>query len=213
MVSDDHTQAVETVCPRCGHRVRMGGKSARQWFTVFFLPIFPISGRRQFSQCPNCGAQFAVGAAELAARVNAVEAEQNQRAIALYNSLRNSPANSVTLNDLMQMYAGMNEYDQAASAAAQFPEALNASEQCMATLGRVYLAQDRHAEAIQWFDAALARNPQLGEASYYKAVALMTAPSADPEAAVAAARQARNAGYPRADELLREAEKRRGQAG
>jgi len=209
IVSDvPEAAAVDTVCPRCGQPAKFVGRKARQWFTIFFVPVFPISGLQRFSQCSNCGAQFAVSAGDLASRLNAAEAEQSQRAIAMYNSLRNSPANSVTLNELMQLYASMHEYDQAAAAAAQFAEALNNSEQCMTTLGRVYLAQDRHAEAVKWFDAALARNPQLGEAAYYKAVAHLTGTPADPQAAAAAARQARNAGYPRAEELLREAEKR-----
>ena len=104
------------------------------------------------------------------------------------------------------MYAGMKEYQQAISAAAQFPQALHNSEQCMTTLGRVYLQQNQFPEAIQWFDAAIARNPLLGEAQYHKAVAhLLTAPP-DPQKAVAAARAARNAGFPNADALLREAE-------
>ena len=97
-------------------------------------------------------------------------------------------------------------FSQAISAANEFPQALQASEQCMSTLGRVYLASERRAEAIQWFDAALARNPGLGEAHYYKAVAHLTDNPPNYAAAVAAARQARNAGFPNAEELLREAE-------
>src|SRR5204863_9131432 len=132
----------------------------------------------------------------------------SQRAIALYNSLRNSPANSITLNELMTLYATINEFDQAISAARDFPQALNSSEQCMSTLGRVYLAKNDHAEAIRWFDEAIARNGSLGEAHYYKGVAYLTANPPDHDRAVASARAARSAGYPGADQLLREAESR-----
>ncbi len=100
----------------------------------------------------------------------------------------------------------MNEYAQAIAAANDFPEALAASEQCMSTLGRVYLANEQRPQAIEWFDKALARNSSLGEAHYYKAVAHLTNTPPDYGAAVAAARQARNAGFPNADALLREAE-------
>ncbi len=106
----------------------------------------------------------------------------------------------------MLMYASMNEYSQALSAANDFPEALTASEQCMSTLGRVYLANEQRAQAIEWFDKALARNPALGEAHYYKAVAHLTNTPPDYAAAATAARQARNAGFANADALLREAE-------
>ncbi len=106
----------------------------------------------------------------------------------------------------MTLYAGIGEFDQAVSAAGQFPDALNNSEQCMTTLGRVYLAQNDHATAIQWFDAALSRNETLGEASFHKAVAHLTSTPPDYPRAIASARAARSNGFPNADGLLREAE-------
>ena len=204
--SSDGVAPVRTVCPNCQTSADIVGRAYRQWFTLFFIPVFPVSGRTRFSQCSNCGAQFTLPADELGRNVAQAQQEQSQRAIALYNSLRNSPANSVTLNELMTLYAGMGEFDQAIGAAGQFPDALNASEQCMTTLGRVYLAQNKHAEAVQWFDAALARNDQLGEAHFHKAVAHLTSTPPDYEKAIAAARAARSAGFPNADALLREAE-------
>jgi len=208
IVSNDATAPVQTRCPRCGQQVSLVPKSYRNWFTVFFIPVFPISGRTPFCQCPSCGAQFQVPAEELRQRLADADRQQNQQAITLYNSLRASPSNSITLNQLMLMYAGMNDYRQAISAAHDFPEALNASEQCMSTLGRVYLASEEREQAIKWFEAALARNPQLGEAHYYKGVAYLTGQPADYQRAVASARAARNADYPGAEELLREAESR-----
>jgi tetratricopeptide (TPR) repeat protein len=206
IVGNDDVASVAGQCPRCGQQTTLVGKHYRSWFTLFFLPIFPMGRRQRFSQCTHCGAQFPVPLEELRSRLGQAEQHQSQQAIGLYNSLRSSPANSITLNDLMLMYASMKEFDQAASAANDFPEALNNSEQCMSTLGRVYLAMGRHADALRWFDAAIARNSALGEAHYHKAIAYLTGTPSDPQRAVAAARAARNAGYPRADELLREAE-------
>lgn len=206
IVSNDSSPAVQTVCPNCGQPSNFIGKSYRTWFTLFFIPIFPMSGAHSFSQCTLCGSQFPLTLNDLRRGVAQAESKQNEQAIGLYNSLRASPANSITLNQLMLAYAGMKEYDQAISAAREFPEALNASEQCMATLGRVLLAADRHDEALKWFDAALARNPMLGEAHYYKAVAHLTSTPPNYQAAVASARQARNASHPEAEALLREAE-------
>ncbi|HEV2293373.1 MAG TPA: zinc-ribbon domain-containing protein [Tepidisphaeraceae bacterium] len=204
--SSDGRPPVRTVCPNCNQTADIVGKSYRQWFTVFFIPVFPISGSTRFSRCTNCDATFEVGAEELSSRVAETQREQSQRTISLYNSLRNSPANSITLNELMTLYAGLGEFDQAISAAAQFPDALNNSEQCMTTLGRIYLAQNKHAEAIQWFDAALARNNLLGEAHFHKAVAHLTSTPPDYQKAIASARAARSNGFPNADALLREAE-------
>jgi tetratricopeptide (TPR) repeat protein len=209
IISDDPTApAVNAVCPRCGQRASIVGKTVRSWFTVFFIPVFPLSGSRRFSQCTNCHAQFPVEARQLGQQVAAAEQKQSQRAIGLYNSLRNSPANSITLNELMTLYASMNEFDQAISAAREFTQALHSSEQCMTTLGRIYLAKNDHGEAVRWFDEALKRNGALGEAHYYKGVAHLTGSPPDYERAVTSARAARNADYPGAEELLREAESR-----
>ena len=184
----------------------MVGKHYRQWFTLFFLPVFPISAARPFTQCTSCGAQFPVAPDQLQTRLAQNEQQQSQEAISLYNSLRASPANSITLNQLMMMYAGLKEYDQALGAAADFPQALHNSEQCMATLGRVYLARNDLDNAQRWFDAAITRNPQLGEAHYYKAVTHLMHVPPEADKAVVSARAARKAGYPNADALLKEAE-------
>jgi tetratricopeptide (TPR) repeat protein len=207
IISADHSaRAVETHCPRCGQFTHIVGKTYRNWFTLFFLPVFPLSGSKRFSECSACHAQFTVGLDDLRRSLADSQREQNEQAIALYNNLRASPSNSITLNQLMLMYAGMNEYGQAISAANDFPEALGASEQCMSTLGRVYLASEQRPQALHWFDEALKRNGTLGEAHYYKAVAHLTDTTPDFDAAVASARQARNAGYQNAEALLREAE-------
>jgi tetratricopeptide (TPR) repeat protein len=206
--SDATVDPVEAVCPRCGQRAQIVGKVYRPWFTLFFIPVFPVGGAKRFSQCSQCGAQFPVEARQLGRQVAAADQQQMQRAIALYNSLRNSPGNSVTLNELMTMYASIGEYDQAISAARDFPQALDASEQCMVTLGRVYLAKNEHGEAIGWFDRAIARNPALAEAHYFRGVAHLTASPPNYEAAAASARAARSNGYPDADQLVREAESR-----
>jgi tetratricopeptide (TPR) repeat protein len=183
-------------------------KSVRSWFTFFLIPIFPVSGKTTISQCGNCRMQFRLSPQELSTRVAASQQQQMQQAIQMYNSLRTSPANAVTLNNLLLLYLELHELDQAVSAANEFPQALNASEQCMTTLGRVLMERGQHAEAIKWFDAALARNAMLGEAAYCKAVALMNLSPPDLEGAKAAARVARSANMNGADTLLRNIEAR-----
>jgi TPR repeat protein len=108
----------------------------------------------------------------------------------------------------MTLYATMKEHDQAISAARDFQQALHNSEQCMTTLGRVYLAKNDHAEALKWFDQAIARNEALAEAHYFRGVARLTATPPDYAQAAASARSARKFGYPGAEELVREAESR-----
>jgi|GEM_PF-935710 tetratricopeptide (TPR) repeat protein len=207
MVGNDGAAAA-AVCPRCGQQAMFQPKSFRTWFTLFLVPLFPISGKHTFSECAHCRGRFRLSPQELSQRVAASQQQQMQQAIAMYNSLRASPANSITLNNLMLLYLQLRELDQAVSAANEFRAALDASEQCMTTLGRVLMEQGHHEQAMRWFDAALARNPLLGEASYCKAVALMSLVPPDYAGATAAARAARSAGLAEADALLREIENR-----
>jgi tetratricopeptide (TPR) repeat protein len=204
----NHGPAVTGVCPKCAQQTTLQNRAARAWFTLYFIPIFPVGAKRQFCQCQNCGTQFRLSAQELAQRTTVSRQTQVQQSIQMYNSLRASPANSVTLNNLMMLYFQLKEFDSAVSAANEFQQALNASEQCMTTLGRVLMEQGKHAEAIAWFDAGLARNDMMGEAAYCKAVSLMHLNPPDLAGATSAARIARSAGMNGAENLLREIETR-----
>jgi len=205
-MSNQTGEAVDARCPRCGTEGTLKGIRVRSWFTIFFCPIFPIGGGQRMTQCSKCQASFAMPPEQFAGAAARADAMQTQRAISMYNSLRASPANSVTLNELMQLYGLMGEFSQAISAAADFPQALNNSEQCMVTLGRAYLSQSDFEAALQWLDAALARNSDLPEAQYFKAIAHLNVKPANLEKAVAAAKIARKAEYPGAEELLAQVE-------
>ncbi|HEY8667683.1 MAG TPA: zinc-ribbon domain-containing protein [Tepidisphaeraceae bacterium] len=208
MFTNDSAPPVQALCPSCRQQTTMIARSHRNWFTLYFIPVFPISGKSSFTECSSCHARFQVTLDQLQANVNAGEQQQSQRGIAMYNSLRANPANAITLNELMTLYASMNEFDQAISAARDFPQALHSSEQCMTTLGRVLLAQNQFKDAIAWFDAALTKNPQDPEAHYYKALAHLTSTPPEMAQAIQSARAARSAGHPNADALLKEAEQR-----
>jgi tetratricopeptide (TPR) repeat protein len=192
------------VCPQCRQTADFQNKTARRWFTLFFIPIFPIDAGRPYTQCSNCQMRFATTSETIGKRATVSQGRQLQQAVQLYNRMRASPANSVTLHELLDLYLTLEEYDQAVSAAREFQQALNASEQCMTTFGRVLIQQHNFAEAIKWLDAALARNPQGGETNYFKAVAMMDQTPPDYPAAAAAARLARAANYPQSDALIAE---------
>jgi tetratricopeptide (TPR) repeat protein len=210
LMSNETGEPIAAKCPRCGAEDSLKGIKVRSWFTIFFVPLFPIGSAHRFTQCNRCGASFAMPPEQFVGAAAKADALQLQRAISMYNSLRASPVNSITLNELMQLYASIGEYSQAVSAAADFPQALNASEQCMATLARVYISQDEYSVAMQWLDQALARDPDLPEAQYYKAVALLRRTPGDARKAIPFARAAKKADYPGADELLKEAEEKLG---
>ena len=42
-------------CPVEGGTRRYRRMRARRWFTVFFIPLFPLGQRREWLQCLGCG--------------------------------------------------------------------------------------------------------------------------------------------------------------
>ncbi len=196
----------EARCPRCAVTGSLGGVRVRNWFTFFFIPTFPLGPGRHYTKCRKCGASFAMPPEEFEGAAARADARQLQRAITMYNSLRASPGNSVTLNELLQLYASMAEYGQAISAANDFPQAVQNSEQVMTTLGRVNLAAERFIDAETWFEKALDRNPDLGEAWFHLALTVLKILPRDVPRAIAAAKAAKKAGYPAAEELLADLE-------
>src|SRR5579862_7561270 len=113
-------QEAQAVCPRCRQNVAMQAKGVRRWFTLFFVPIIPLGAKKTFTQCTNCGAQFWATPQQLGQQAAAAGERQMQQSIQMYNSLRTSPKNSVTLNNLLTLYLTLHEFDQAISAANEF---------------------------------------------------------------------------------------------
>ena len=55
----DPVPPVRTVCPSCHQNADIVGRSYRQWFTLFFIPIFPISKvLGEQVKCDTCGTAF-----------------------------------------------------------------------------------------------------------------------------------------------------------
>src|SRR5438309_1545648 len=88
IVGGDNAPPLQAKCPRCGTETAIVGKSHRTWFTLFFIPIIPIGGKKRFSECTHCNAQFPVPIEELRKRLSGANQEQSKHAITLYNSLR-----------------------------------------------------------------------------------------------------------------------------
>jgi len=207
IVSKRPESPVQTVCPACRQQSKLLAMQGRDWFTLFFIPVFPISGAKRFVKCENCQTCFEADIEQLRHKASMPDPRAMQQSIALYNTLRESPKDSALLNQLLEMYAGMREFDEALAAGRHFPEALNASAQCLTTYGKVNLAANRPREAMNYFELALAKNPRMAEAHFYTAVALISSTPPDPQQAIASARQAQALGYANAAELIRQAER------
>ena len=178
----------------------------RDWFTLFFIPILPLSAAKPFVKCTSCNTCFDMDIEQFRRKASIPDERAWQQSIALYNTLRESPKDSVLLNRLLEMYAGMREFDEALAAGRHFPDALNDSAQCLTTYGKVNLAAGKPAEAMKYLQVALEKNKAMGEAHSYMAVAQLSSVPPKPDAAIASARLAASNGYPNTAEFIRQAE-------
>ena len=48
----------EFYCPQCRREGRYTLSQARSWFTLYFIPLFPIGGSERFVECHTCGGKF-----------------------------------------------------------------------------------------------------------------------------------------------------------
>ena len=211
IVSKRREEPVQTVCPACRQQSNLLAMQGRNWFTLFFIPVFPISGAKQFVKCAACQTCFDMDIQDFRRRASVPEQRGLQQCIALYNTLRESPKDSVLLNRLLEMYAALREFDEALAAGRHLPDALNDSAQCLTTYGKVYLASGHPVEALQYFQMALEKNKSLAEAHFYTAVALLSSLPPNPDAAIAAARVAAAHGQPKTAEFIKQAESIRAQ--
>jgi transcription elongation factor Elf1 len=47
-------------CPNCHRDAMTVAAQTRRWFTLFFIPIFPISSKQTIAQCGLCGYRYQV---------------------------------------------------------------------------------------------------------------------------------------------------------
>ena len=47
-------------CSRCNNTSDWNFMEYRDWFTLFWIPVFPISGRKEYLECPICHQAYEV---------------------------------------------------------------------------------------------------------------------------------------------------------
>jgi transcription elongation factor Elf1 len=47
-------------CPNCHRDAMTAAVQSRRWFTLFFIPLFPISAKKTIARCGLCGFQYEV---------------------------------------------------------------------------------------------------------------------------------------------------------
>ncbi len=152
--------SIDTVCPSCRNAAKIEGKVARRWFTLYFLPIFPMDKGQHFSQCKICKTQFRATIEEFRGSLIAGKPQNSfQQAIALFNELRETPTDSAKLHRLLTMYANLAEPREAVAAGKAYPQALESSDTCMTLMAQACATLGDRDAALKWSTTALALNP------------------------------------------------------
>jgi hypothetical protein len=58
----------EFYCPRCRRSCEYLHRRVQQYFTLYFIPLFPMSTLGQYIECQQCGGTFDLAIRELSAR-------------------------------------------------------------------------------------------------------------------------------------------------
>jgi hypothetical protein len=160
-ISADSVAPIEAACPSCQRVCRIDGKVAGPWFTLYFIPIFPVGGKQRFTQCSGCGAQFRLTVEEWAALAGRARpaAGTLQDAIGLVNELRETPADAEKLRQALALYLDLGEPREAVWAGKQFPLAAEGSDACLALLAKACEQTGDREGAMRYAVAARVLNP------------------------------------------------------
>ena len=58
------TGTIEFFCPRCGGDRQGNQRSARRWFTIFWIPVIPLNQVGEVLECTTCHTRFEPAVAE-----------------------------------------------------------------------------------------------------------------------------------------------------
>ena len=183
-ISNESGPPVRTFCPSCRAQSQLVGKRHGKWFTLYFIPIFPMDSGTRFTQCTQCHAQFRANIDEFRRMAaNAAPpiaggappplpgSNVYAPAIALHNDLLETPGDSAKLLRLMQLYPQLKVPGEALAAIRAFPRALESSDACLALAATIFLQRSDIPSARRHAAAALALNPYNADAQQIQAEA------------------------------------------
>jgi hypothetical protein len=53
------------LCPQCGNQQRYEHKQITRYFTLYFIPLFPIGGGMEYIECQKCQGTYEMDVLEL----------------------------------------------------------------------------------------------------------------------------------------------------
>jgi len=203
----DH-EGVIVQCPGCRQLTRMIGKSMTPYCSIYYIPLFPQGGGRQFLQCTRCGGKFNGDAA-------AIRREQQGRQSRLDSAIsekmrlyHENPADADLACEVVELLAQSDRVDKAMELASSLAQTHSENANVHVMLGRLLLHRGEVPAALEAFRESIQRDPAHAGARFYSAVALLNTKPPRLAEALTFAKQARDRGHPEARNLVQAIEQR-----
>jgi tetratricopeptide (TPR) repeat protein len=176
-------EGARVVCPNCGVESRFIEKQVRTYFTLYWIPLFPMGRGEKLIECEYCHAQLLTTLEELraqeaarheedarnAAAREASEREQSEEVERLQRHWQEQPEDRVSLCKLLDFLAGQGRYHRIQELEPGIRARYGEDPDVLLRLAHAAFALKRHADAIRDYETLLGQNPYRGDARYYLA--------------------------------------------
>jgi tetratricopeptide (TPR) repeat protein len=145
------------VCEHCSRAATLASYDTRLWFVVLLIPVIPLERKRILDYCPHCTRH----------RVFSLKEWEKLKAEQLAKALEKVKAAPDDTEAAFRLHGALVAFGQSAEAeklSARMQERFARDARTQAYLGSVKEYQGRPAEALPFYQRALALNPELPEA-------------------------------------------------
>jgi len=152
-----HQETRPGVCEHCGREAILASYDTRLWFVVLLIPIIPLERKRILDYCPHCTRH----------RVFSLKEWEKLKAEQLAEALEKVKAAPDDAGAAIRLHGALIAFGQSAEAeklSARMQERFAQDARMQAYLGSVKEYQGRPAEALPFYQRALALNPELPDA-------------------------------------------------
>jgi tetratricopeptide (TPR) repeat protein len=145
------------VCKHCGRAATLASYDTRLWFVVLLIPVIPLERKRILDYCPHCTRHRGFSLKEW----EKLKAEQLAKALAGVKAAPDDAEAAIRLHGALVAFGQSAE---AEKLSARMQERFAQDARTQAYLGSVKEYQGRPAEALPFYQRALALNPELADA-------------------------------------------------
>jgi tetratricopeptide (TPR) repeat protein len=213
-------------CPSCGVDSKFVEKQVVTYFTLYFIPIFPMHRGEKFVECEYCHSRFMTPladfqAAEAEQREESARQESARQAAAqqgeaeveeLLRTWRQQPDDRVALCRLLDLLAAQGRYHRLDELEGEIRARHGGDADVLLRLAHAAYALKRYDQAIRDYEALLAANPYRGDARFYLASSYWSLEPPDWDRALEHMRIATDMGFQPAVEALPKLERARAKA-